>query len=243
MGRLFPIFMKSAQEITGVDLSNEMVAQGRKYYAEHNTENITIELINTDMCSFKSDKKYDLIVFALSVLKHLKTDVERFEALKNAKEHLNEEGFMVIDITPFLYTSKSTDWIDAKNSLVVNWLPGSVALDGYQWKKSIEGTKDILQWRYKDSAQTNFELKFTTYRYDIDKLILHFNQLNLNYEQLLTEWGINGLSQKGTRFIGLASYPNNKRSLKYDLQEKVIQRNERLWSDQELYLEDNLLLK
>ena len=135
-----------------------------------------------------------LIYFYLSVLKHLKTDLERFEALKNAKEHLNEEGFIVIDTTPFLYTSKSTDWIDAKNSLVINWLPESVEIDGYQWKKSVEGNKDTLHWRYKDSEQTHFEFKFTTYRYDIEKSISHLNQLDLHYEQLLTEWGVNGLN-------------------------------------------------
>ena len=241
MGRLFPIFMKEAQDITGVDLSDEMIVQGKKYYEGNNTNDINIELINTDMCSFKCNKKYDLIVFALSVLKHLKTDIERFEALKNAKEHLKEGGFIVIDHTPFLYTSKSTDWIDAKNSLVANWLPESVDIDGYQWKKSIEGNQDILQWRYNDSGQTHFEFGFTTYRYDIEKLTLHLNQLDLNYECLLTEWGVNGLSGKGKRFIGLASYPGKQYSLKHDFLEKVIRRNERLWSDQELYLEDNNL--
>jgi len=141
------------------------------------------------MRSFEIDKKYDLIVFALSVLKHLNTDIERFEALKKAKQHLKKEGFIVIDHTPFLYTSKSTNWIDAKNSLVVDWLPEFISLDGYQWKKTIEDGKDILQWRYADSRKTHFEVNFTTYQYDIDTLINHLNQLDLSHELLLTEWG------------------------------------------------------
>jgi len=230
--------MKEAKEITGVDLSDKMIAQGRKYYAEHNVSNTRIEFIHTDMRSFKINKKYDLIVFALSVLKHLKTDRERVEALKSAKEHLNKEGFIAIDQTPFLYTSKSTDWIDAKNSLVVDWLPESIVIDGYQWKKSIEGKKDILQWRYNDSGKTLFQVNYTTYRYDIDQLIEHLSQLDMRHECILTEWGVNGLSNKGKRFIGLASYPDNKYSPKHELLEKVINRNERLWSDQELYIKD-----
>ncbi|NEO62290.1 MAG: class I SAM-dependent methyltransferase [Moorea sp. SIO4G2] len=238
MGRLFPIFMKEAKEITGIDLSDELIDKGEKYFKLNNVNNAKIEFINTDMCSFKMNKKYDLIVFALSVLKHLKTDRDRLEALKNAKSHLNQEGFIVIDHTPFLYSSQSTDWIDVKNSLVVDWLPESIVIDGYQWKKSIEGDKDILLWRYNDSEKTHFEVKFTTYRYDIDNLIQHLSELDLNHELILTEWGVNGLSNKGKRFIGLASYPDNKYSPKHDLLERVIKRNERLWSDQDLYLEN-----
>ncbi|NET60305.1 MAG: class I SAM-dependent methyltransferase [Symploca sp. SIO2E6] len=239
MGRLFPIFMTEAKEITGIDLSDEMIAQGRKYYTDHKFDNTLIEFVNTDMCSFKTNKKYDLIVFALSVLKHLSTDRERLEAVQNAKEHLNKDGFIVIDHKAFLYASRSTDWIDAKDSLVVDWVPPSVALDGYQWKKSIEGQKDILQWRYNDAEKTHFEMKFTTYRYDIEQLIEHLGQLELSHERILTEWGCNGLSNQGKRFIGLASYRDNKYSLKQELLEKVSKRNERLWSDHDLYLEDN----
>lgn len=238
MGRLFPIFMKEAKEITGIDLSDELIDKGEKYFKVNNVNNAKIEFINTDMCSFKMNKKYDLIVFALSVLKHLKTDIDRLEALKNAKNHLKQDGFIVIDHTPFLYASKSTDWIDVKNSLVVDWLPESIVIDGYQWKKSIEGDKDILLWRYNDSEKTHFEVKFTTYRYDIDNLIQHLSELDMNHELILTEWGVNGLSNKGKRFIGLASYPDNKYSPKHDLLERVIKRNERLWSDQDLYLEN-----
>ncbi|NEO73047.1 class I SAM-dependent methyltransferase [Moorena sp. SIO3H5] len=238
MGRLFPIFMKEAKEITGIDLSDELIDKGEKYFKLNNVNNAKIEFINTDMCSFKMNKKYDLIVFALSVLKHLKTDRDRLEALKNAKNHLKQDGLIVIDHNAFLYTSKSTDWIDVKNSLVVDWLPESIVIDGYQWKKSIEGDKDILLWRYNDSEKTHFEVKFTTYRYDIDNLIQHLSELDLNHELILTEWGVNGLSNKGKRFIGLASYPDNKYSPKHDLLERVIKRNERLWSDQDLYLEN-----
>lgn len=75
MGRLFPIFMKEAKEITGVDLSDEMVSKGRKYYVSYDTGNTSVEFINADICSFKNNQKYDLIVLALSVLKHLSSDV------------------------------------------------------------------------------------------------------------------------------------------------------------------------
>lgn len=239
MGRLFPIFMREAKEVTGVDLSSEMISEGNKYYASCNTGKTSVKLINGNMCSFKSNKKYDLVVLALSVLKHLSTDEERLAALKIAKEHLNEDGFIVIDHKPFLYSSKNTSWIDAQHSLVKDWVSDPSVLEGYQWKKHIDGDIDILQWRYKDSEKVKFDTKFTTYLYEINKLIEHFQQLNLRHEQILTEWGCNGLSNEGTRFIGLVSYPNKDQNLKLKqkLMEKISKRNERLWSDHDLYEE------
>jgi 2-polyprenyl-3-methyl-5-hydroxy-6-metoxy-1,4-benzoquinol methylase len=238
MGRLFPIFLKEAKIITGIDLSDEMLSKARQSYAKRNLDNIVVEFINDDMRSFRIDKKYDLIVIALSVLKHLSTNEERFYALKNARNHLNKDGFIFIDHTPFLYASTSTDWIDAVNSLVVDWVPDKSILKGYQWKKVIEGNKDILLWRYNNSKQTEFQVQFTTYRYDIEKLIEHIKKLNMSYEHILSEWGANGLGKKGKRFIGLVSYPGNTTSPQKTFRERIFERNDKLWSDHNLYLDD-----
>ena len=239
MGRLFPIFMKSATEITGVDLSDDMISKGESYYKNNNIKDIEIEFINADMCSFETNKKYDLIVFALSVLKHVPSDTDRLQALTVAKKHLKENGFIVLDHSPFLYNFQTTDWIDAKNSLVGSWMPDKNVLDGYQWKKSVEDDIDILHWRYRNSEETQFETKFTTYRYDIEQLIEHIEKLDLRYEQLLTEWGVNGLGNKGKRFIGVLSYPGQEEFPKDEFIQKILKRNENLWSNHELYEDQN----
>ncbi|HBR00615.1 MULTISPECIES: class I SAM-dependent methyltransferase [unclassified Roseofilum] len=235
MGRVFPIFMKEATEVTGIDLSNEMVNQGRKHYSENRSENTKIEFIHGDICSFSINKKYDFIVLALSVLKHLWTEEQRLQALQNAKDHLNPDGFIAIDQTALLYCVHSTDWIDARTSLVADWVPNPNVLDNYQWKKTIDGNMDILQWRYCQGDKTDFGVKYTTYRYDIDRLLGHIEKLGMNHEQLLTEWGVNGLGDRGKRFIGLITHPDNKNSPKDALRDKVLQRNEQLWSDHDLY--------
>ncbi len=236
MGRLFPMFMPEAKAITGLDLSDSMLSQGRRYYAECHDEQVQIEFIHADMCAYEIDKKYDLIVFALSVLKHLDTGEKRLQALRNAKKHLHPDGFIVIDQAPFLYASVSTDWIDAENSLVADWVPNSDVLNGYQWKKTVQGDTDTLHWRYLDAGKTSFATQFTTYRYDVEALIKHLTQLDMRHEWLLTEWGVNGLRGHGKRFIGVASHPGQTRRLKQKVVEKVLQRNERLWSDHHLYL-------
>lgn len=237
MGRLFPIFAKQAKKIVGIDISDELLSKGEQYYAAYGSKNATVSFINADMCSFKDDRKYDMIVFALSVLKHLSSHEKRFKALENAKRHLNKNGFIVIDHTPFLYTSRAINWTDARQSLVADWLTDPRVLDGYQWKKSVDGEKDILEWRHNDSGQTRFKVKFTTYQYDIETLSEHLDRLGMTYEKILTEWGINGLTDRGKRFIGVASHPDNSYSPKRALIAKVKQRNERLWSNHDLYLE------
>ena len=137
MGRLFPIFMKTAELIAGIDLSTKMLSKAQ-HFLENSSPNIMVHLQEADMRSFSLGEKYDLIVVALSVLKHLRTGEDRFKTLENAKNHLKEDGFILIDNTPFLYTSKNTDWIDAKDSMVAKWLPDSSVLEGYEWKKSVE---------------------------------------------------------------------------------------------------------
>ncbi|KOR27302.1 hypothetical protein TI03_07185, partial [Achromatium sp. WMS1] len=89
MGRLFSIFAKTANFITGVDLSDEMLATGRKDFAKYGFKNTVAEFCKADMRSFKGSRKYDLVVMALSVLKHLPTDEDRFEALKNRSYKTN----------------------------------------------------------------------------------------------------------------------------------------------------------
>ncbi|MEM6451409.1 MAG: methyltransferase domain-containing protein [Cyanobacteria bacterium P01_D01_bin.105] len=237
MGRLFPIFSQTAEKIVGVDISDELLYKGEQYYESYGSKNASVSFINADMCSFRDDKEYDMIVFALSVLKHLSSHEERFKALENAKRHLSKDGFIVIDHTPFLYASRAVDWTDARQSLVADWLPEPRVLDGYQWRKSVYGEKDVLEWRYNDLGQTRFKVGFTTYQYDIGTLSEHIERLDMSYEKILAEWGINGLSDGGKRFIGVVSHFDNAYSPKLALIEKVKQRNERLWSDHDLYLE------
>ncbi|MGK7941573.1 MAG: class I SAM-dependent methyltransferase [Crocosphaera sp.] len=236
MGRLFMLFAQKAKFITGIDLSEEMLAEGRRYFAENSPSDTVIEFSKADMCSFSTGRKYDLIVMALSVLKHLKTNEDRFRALQCAKEHLNENGFIVIDSTPFLYTSKSTDWIDAEDSMVATWLPDKQILSGYQWKKTVKGETDTLHWRFNGCGQDQFEVSFTTYPYQNYEIIDHISRLNMNYEYLLTEWGVNGIGNEGNRFIGLISKSGKKWGHKEEFLQRVNERNERLWSDHDFYL-------
>lgn len=236
MGRLFPIFEESAKHICGVDLSDNLLAQGREFYAQRDLGKTTVSFVKENMCTFQGDRQYDLIIFALSVLKHLPTSADRLQALKNAKEQLSKDGFIVIDHTAFLYASRPVEWTDAQQSLVQDWLVDPNILKNYQWKKSIDGDIDILEWRYLEAEKVSFQTKFTTYRYEVSELLGHIEQLGLKHETLLTEWEVNGLTGQGKRFIGLVSHPENTVNPKEALLERVRQRQEKLWSNHDLYL-------
>lgn len=235
MGCLFPLLAQKTKFITGIDLSGEMLAEGRQYFADHGPDDTIVEFHQADMRSFSTGRKYDLIIMALSVLKHLRTDEDKLRTLKCAKEHLSEEGFIVIDNTPFLYTSNSTDWIDAKNSMVATWLPEESVLSGYEWKKTVESDKETLYWRFNESGETLFEVNFTVYPYENQEIIEHISQLNMHYELLLTEWGVNGLGSEGNRFIGIVSHSEKEWSPKQEFLKRVVARNEKLWSDHNQY--------
>jgi len=101
MGRLFKVFEQKTKFITGIDLNEEMINQGRKYFAENNLNDTVVEFCKADIRSFSTGRQYDMIVIALSALKHLKTNDERMMTLRCAKKHLNKNGFIIIDHAPF----------------------------------------------------------------------------------------------------------------------------------------------
>ncbi|MDJ1183173.1 class I SAM-dependent methyltransferase [Roseofilum casamattae] len=237
MGRLFSIFLKTANVVTGIDLSEEMLAEGRKYFADRTPDNAVTEFIQADIRSFSLERKYDLIVMALSVLKHLSSEEDRLAAIANARNHLSDNGFLAIDTTPYLYTSESTSWINAADSMVASWVPDRSILAGYQWKKTVDGNNETLHWRYHQNEQTQFEHHFTVYPYKLEQLFDHIARANMYPQQLLTEWEANGLGTEGKRFIGLVSRHDRSWESKQQFLERVAQRDRKLWSDHQHYLQ------
>jgi len=119
--------------------------------------------------------------------------------------------------------------------MVADWLPNKSVLSGYQWKKSLEDDKEIVHWRFNYAGQTQFKVSFTTYLYDNASLLKHISQLDMYYEQLLTEWGANGIGSEGIRFIGLISKSDRKWTKKQMFMKFVTKRNEKLSSNIDLY--------
>lgn len=199
-GRLFStyLFVKSTIQITGIDISEEMIIAAKLKYPNE-------KLVVGNICNYKFHEKFDLIVISNALLKHLRSKRERKEVFANAKKHLSEKGCILIDHAEYLYyKNTTTEWIDAKTSIVSHWIPNSDnLLEGYQWRKEVEEQIDILKWRFKKHDKVMFETQFSTFVYLISDLIKDIKANHLFYQVLLTDYSISGLSDTGKRFISI----------------------------------------
>lgn len=199
MGRLFPIYLDNVKEIYGLDISDKMILSAKQKFS-------SVNLIVSDMLSFNIDKKFDLIVVSNSLLKHLKNNEDRLLAITKMKEHLSENGIIIFDHSAYLYyESTSTDWIDAENSVIVEWIPNTDnILSGFQWRKEVSGEIDKVFWRHINNDETTFEVEYTAYVYKVEELKKHIKANGLALKQIMSDYKINGLENSGNRFIAIA---------------------------------------
>lgn len=199
-GRLFSTYLlaKSAIQISGIDISEEMITAAKLKYPN-------AKLVIGDICNYKFNEKFDLIVISNALLKHLKSQQERRAVFANAKKHLSEKGHILIDHAEYLYyENTTTEWTDAKTSIVSDWIPNTDnLLEGYQWCKQVEEQTDILKWRFKEQNKVLFETQFSTFVYHVSDLIKDIKANHLFYQVLLTNYSISGLSDDGKRFISI----------------------------------------
>jgi len=214
-GRLFPLYEK-VNTIVGIDISEKMLEKAEKKY--RNLLKSKLILKKADMSNFSINRKFDLIIISNSALKHIPSEEARLKVIKNAKSHLSKAGILSIDHASFLYYERdSTDWINSENSVISEWIPNNDhRLNGFQWKKIVEGNKDIIKWRFIEGNEVKFETQFTSYIYEEQDLLKHLKQSKFHTCQVLSDYGVKGLSSLGKRFIALAS-ANQETVKKYKL--------------------------
>lgn len=81
---------KRGYEMTGLDLSEEMIKIAKKRCPE-------INFIVGDMSNFNIDKKFDAVICMFSSLGYLIEDKQIEDFLKSVKKHLNKNGLLIID--------------------------------------------------------------------------------------------------------------------------------------------------
>ncbi len=91
---------KEGFQVTGVDLSDSMLAEAHRKCAE---EQLFVEFVQADIRSFNLARRFPLVILPANVLCHL-LDLEDLEAFLNCVEHhLHDEGTFIIDVfTPRL---------------------------------------------------------------------------------------------------------------------------------------------
>jgi len=97
-GRLLIEFAKEGCFITGIDNSEDMINICREKSKKLSKKiQSNIEVINSDMGSYKLEKKYDLIIVVINTFQHIITINDKIMVLKTAKKHLNDNGYIIID--------------------------------------------------------------------------------------------------------------------------------------------------
>ena len=163
-------------KVTGIDKSINMVNLSR--------EKVKSNIYNMDILDFKLDEKYDAIISMHSVFNHLKGYKEFEKAFKNALDHLNDKGVMIIDLD----NRKSNEDVFDK----------------------VDGNKRYLECFY--SSKYNIQIRTTTFKiglkdfifehelfiYDLEKLDKILKKYNIVYT-CLTNFSNQRANKNSTR--------------------------------------------
>lgn len=94
-GNYLVTLSQSDVEISGIDISGEMLHAAERRAETHNIET---NLINADMRSFELDQKFALIFIAGNSLQHLSTREDVEACFASVKRHLKPDGRFIVEV-------------------------------------------------------------------------------------------------------------------------------------------------
>ena len=87
-------FAKKGFSVTAFDLSKTLLQIG---IDESKTHDFSIDFLNSDIRTFKTDKKFDLVLSLFTSFGYFESDEENFIFPQNAYKMMNEKGYYVLD--------------------------------------------------------------------------------------------------------------------------------------------------
>ena len=93
-GRLLPRLLKAGLEVTGLDLSPQMLKQAK---ARVGAATSRLELVEGDMRDFSLSQSYDTIIIPYCSLIYMHSDADRLRVFQNCHSHLKSGGYLVFD--------------------------------------------------------------------------------------------------------------------------------------------------
>lgn len=94
-GTISILLAKEGYEVTGVDLSEDMLALA---YEKTLAEGLGISYIHQDMCRLEGFNDFDGAVIYVDSLNYLKSDREVFQTFQQIHESLKEGGILIFDV-------------------------------------------------------------------------------------------------------------------------------------------------
>ncbi|MEX2373972.1 MAG: class I SAM-dependent methyltransferase [Dehalococcoidia bacterium] len=145
-GRIAVPLAEGGAKVTGVDLSEGMLAIARARAAEHE-----ITFVEDDLRSVRLGGRFDLVIAPLGTLQHMETPGDAVAALETMAHHLAEGGIAVLDVE-----SPVPDDYDASPQPLIQhwtkpWRDGRVTKVVSVDAIPSEGTKSVT-WHYDIAA-------------------------------------------------------------------------------------------
>jgi len=98
-GRVALALAKEGFNVTGLDLSNEMLdVFKKKLAAADDSIKSRIEIVHGNMADFGFDKKFDLIIVPFRAFQCVTDDKDIENSLKCVKNHLTGEGIFIVNV-------------------------------------------------------------------------------------------------------------------------------------------------
>ncbi len=94
-GRVAIPIAESGKNVTGIDISDSMLEQGKKKASE---KNLKIEWIKSDIREFDLGKKFGMIYIPFNSILHLHKTSDIEQLFSNVKRHLTKDGRFYISI-------------------------------------------------------------------------------------------------------------------------------------------------
>jgi SAM-dependent methyltransferase len=94
-GRLTLPCALAGATITGLDISEPMLAEARRKAAEKGAQ---VELLRADCVSYRTDRRFDLIFMGFNSLQHIHVIEEVLKLLSSVAQHLSTHGVFAFDV-------------------------------------------------------------------------------------------------------------------------------------------------
>ena len=143
-GRITLMLAQAGYEITGIELSHEMLEIAREKLEQLPDDvQSRVSLYEGDITNFKLDKKYAMVIIPWS-FKYLLTTDDQLACLMQVRNHLDDGGAFILDLYPHEITRK----------------------DGTE-KQTVEIDGSIIMRTYIHSINLLTQLRHTTVHIDI----------------------------------------------------------------------------
>jgi len=123
-GTLSTLLTKEGFKVTGVDISEDMLALA---YDKALTENLAISYVQQDMCRLEGFNNFDCAVIYIDTLNYLKNDSEVFQTFTHLYNSLKEGGILIFDVhSLYKVTEIFNDYLyaDTNSELTYIWHVG-----------------------------------------------------------------------------------------------------------------------